>query len=116
MFHILDERDLAELRFNILKKYVDYFVICEAKQNHRGLPKKLNFPLEKFNQIKEKIIYITFDSFPKFNSTWKRQDYQRNYLLNGLSKADSNDLILFSDADEIPIPKTKKFIKDFMIK
>ena len=107
-FIFFDERDLVELRINILKDYVDYFVICEAKQNHRGLSKKLNFPLEKFDQIKEKIIYITVDSFPKFNSTWKRQDYQRNYLLNGLSKADSNDLILFSDADEIPNPKILK--------
>jgi len=107
-FIFFDERDLVELRINILKDYVDYFVICEAKQNHRGVQKKLNFPLEKFDQIKEKIIYITLDSFPKFNSTWKRQDYQRNYLLNGLSKADSNDLILFSDADEIPNPKILK--------
>ena len=107
-FIFFDERDLVELRINILKDYVDYFVICEAKQNHRGVQKKLNFPLEKFDQIKEKIIYITLDSFPKFNSSWKRQDYQRNYLLNGLSKADSNDLILFSDADEIPNPKILK--------
>ena len=71
-FIFFDERDLAELRINILKDHLDYFVICEAKQNHRGLPIKLNFPLEKFNQIKEKIIYITFDSFPKFNSTWQK--------------------------------------------
>ena len=107
-FIFFDEKDLAELRINILKDYVDFFVICEAKQNHRGKPKKLNFPLEKFNYIKDKIIYITFDNFPDLNSTWKRQDYQRNYLINGLSDAKSNDLILFSDADEIPNPKTFK--------
>ena len=107
-FIFFDEKDLVELRINILKDHVDYFVICEAEQNHRGLEKKLNFPIEKFNHIKEKIIYITFDKFPKLNSTWKRQDYQRNYLFNGLTKADANDLILFSDADEIPNPKVLK--------
>ena len=31
--------------------------------------------------------------------------YKRNYLINGLSNAKKDDLILFSDADEIPNPK-----------
>lgn len=107
-FIFFDEKDLAELRINILKNYVDYFVVCEAKQNHRGQPKKLNFPIHKFKNIQDKIIYLTFDSFPKFNTTWERQNYQRNYLINGLSKANNNDIILFSDADEIPNPKILK--------
>ena len=110
-FIYFDEKQLAELRINILNSYVDYFVICESKQNHRGLPKKLNFPLEKFENIKDKIIYLTFDSFPNLNTTWERQDFQRNYLLNGLKNADKNDLILFSDADEIPNPKLFKNLK-----
>ena len=107
-FTYFDEKYLAELRLNILKDYVDYFVICEAKENHRGEPKKLNFPLEKFADIKQKIIYITLDKFPKLESTWARQNYQRNYLFNGLTSADKDDLILFSDADEIPNPKVLK--------
>ena len=78
-FRFFDDSDLVELRINILKDYVDYFVICEAKQNHRGSTKKLNFPFEKFNHLREKIIYISFDNFPELNSTWERQDYQRNY-------------------------------------
>ena len=77
-FIYFDEKDLAEIRINILKDYVDYFVICESKQNHRGEPKKLNFPIEKFNKFKDKIIYLTFDDFPKFETTWERQNYQRN--------------------------------------
>ena len=32
----------------------------------------------------------------------QRQDYQRDFLLKGLSKANDNDIIIFSDADEIP--------------
>ena len=104
-FTYFDEKHLAEIRLNVLKEYVDFFVICEAKENHKGVLKKLNFPLEKFKDIKNKIIYLTFDKFPKLNSTWERQDYQRNYLINGLTKANKEDLILFSDADEIPNPK-----------
>ena len=113
-FTYFDEEHLAEIRLNILKDHVDYFVICEAKENHKGISKKLNFPLEKFKNIKHKIIYIVLDKFPKLKTTWERQDYQRNYLINGLSKAVKNDLILFSDADEIPNPKIfKEYDKNY---
>jgi beta-1,4-mannosyl-glycoprotein beta-1,4-N-acetylglucosaminyltransferase len=112
-FTYFDEEHLAEIRLNTLKDSVDFFVICEAKENHKGISKKLNFPLEKFKQIKHKIIYLTLDKFPKLNSTWKRQDYQRDYLMNGLENAAKNDLILFSDADEIPNPLIlNKYKKD----
>tara|TARA_B110000971_G_C19922094_1_gene459705 strand:- start:70 stop:876 length:807 start_codon:yes stop_codon:yes gene_type:complete len=104
-FTYFDEKHLAEIRLNILKDYVDYFVICEAKENFKGVPKKLNFPLEKFKDIRHKIIYVILEKFPKLNSAWETQNYQRNYLINGLTNADKNDLILFSDADEIPNPK-----------
>ena len=38
----LNEEDLLELRLNILNKYVDYFVICEAREDHRGNSKKIS--------------------------------------------------------------------------
>ena len=39
------ENLLAKLRFNILNKYVDFFVICEARQNHKGDIKNYNFDI-----------------------------------------------------------------------
>ena len=65
-FIYFDEKNLAELRLNILKNYVDFFVICESEETHRGNKKKLNFPLEKFQDIKEKIIYLKFEKFPEY--------------------------------------------------
>ena len=112
-FIYFDEKNLAELRLNILKNYVDFFVIWESEETHRGNKKKLNFPLEKFQDIKEKIIYLKFEKFPKFKSTWDRQNYQRNYLINGLVNANDDDLILFSDADEIPNPRILKDYNNF---
>ena len=38
-----NENFQVNLRFNILYKYVDKFVVCESKFDHKGNPKKLNF-------------------------------------------------------------------------
>ena len=98
----LNEDHLLDLRFNILNNYVDYFVICEAKEDHRGNQKKLNFNLDNFSKFKKKIIYLVIDNFKECKRTWDRQNYQRNYLLNGLNDSKPEDVIMFSDVDEIP--------------
>ena len=75
--------------------------------------KKLNFNINDFKKFKEKIIYLVLDDFPKFDTTWERQDYQRDYLINGISSSKSEDIILFSDVDEIPnLEKNMKLIYD----
>ena len=54
----LDEDMLLDFRLNVLNNYVDYFVIVEAKEDHQGRKKKLNFNIENFKQFKDKIIYL----------------------------------------------------------
>ena len=83
----LNEDHLLDLRFNILNEYVDFFVICEAKEDHRGKKKKLNFDHKKFIKFKEKIIYLVVEKFKNCERTWDRQNYQRDYLINGITKA-----------------------------
>ena len=51
------ENFITNLRFEILKNCVDYFVICESNYDHRGNKKKLNFRLFNKN-FKNKVIYI----------------------------------------------------------
>ena len=105
-----------EIRFNILNKYIDKFIICEAKYTHSGKEKKLNFDLKKFSQFKNKIIYIVQDKEPDnlvYNNTIdddynirqnsiKRITSQRNKISDALELADKDDLIFYSDNDEIP--------------
>lgn len=105
-----EEKKLLDLRFNILNDYVDYFVICEGLYNHKGLKKKKNFNIKKYLRFKKKIIYISCPKFPKNMNPWQRQGYQRDYILKELKIASDNDLILFSDPDEIPNPKKLKNI------
>ena len=121
-FQYFNEDHMVDLRFNILNKYVDYFVISESTKTHQGENKKLNFKIEHFKKYKHKIIYTIAD-FKKNNilSNHKGgesfvEQHQRNNILNGLIKADLNDLIILSDSDEIPdlekinqIKKSTKF-------
>ena len=93
---------LLELRLNILNKFVHKFVIVESCYDHQGNKKKLNFDLKKFKKFKNKISYIILKNFPKKLSNWERENYNRNYLTKGLSRANKEDLIMISDLDEIP--------------
>lgn len=96
----------VKLRFNILNDYVDKFVICESRFDHKGNPKKLNFKINEFDNFKDKIIYLVLDSqFPKVSDPWITQAYQREFLLNNLEGLSPDDYIMFSDPDEIPKPE-----------
>ena len=115
-----DEEVVLDLRLNTLDIYVDYFVIVESTFTHRGDRRSLKFDHKKFEKFKDKIIYLTFDKEPDgieavyendnegeksrkyILNAAKRENGQRDYIINGLQKASSEDLILISDVDEIP--------------
>ena len=103
-FIFFNENLLTEIRFNILDKFVDYFVVCESYYDHRGNKKGYLFDLNKFKKFNDKIIYVQIDEFPENLGVWKRQDYQRDFLKNGLKNTKPDDLIIYSDADEIINP------------
>ena len=98
-----DNNFIFDLRYNILKEHVDYFVICESKYDHRNNPKKLYFDKKNFNSKKIKY-FIMEKPFPKNSNFWKNQAIQREYMLENLNFVDANDYIFFSDPDEIPDP------------
>ena len=108
------EEDLMmDIRFNILDPYVDKFVVCEANYSHSGNNKKINFDINNFKKFKDKIIHVVVESQPedikegndnttlRMNSI-KRIEHQRNHIHKGLSLANDEDLIMYSDNDEIP--------------
>ncbi len=106
-----DNNFMFDLRYNILKDYVDHFVICESLYDHAGKKKRKNF-FWKTGYKREKITYILMKSpFPKKNDRWKNQALQRDYLLKKLNFASSDDYIFFSDPDEIVRPEKLKNFK-----
>jgi beta-1,4-mannosyl-glycoprotein beta-1,4-N-acetylglucosaminyltransferase len=100
-----DNNFMFELRYNVLKNYVDYFVVCESKFDHRGNPKKVNFIRKNeydFTKIK---YFLLEEAFPKNTNIWENQAIQREFLLESTNFAEPEDYIFFSDPDEIPNPE-----------
>ena len=113
-----DEKMMFDLRLNILNDYVDKFVVAESLYTHSGNRKKQNFNIDDYPKFKDKIIYILVETEPddlyetgphaddrvgriRLNSL-KRIRKQYNSLVEGVTDASENDLILLSDCDEIP--------------
>ena len=120
-FMYFDEDMVLDIRLNILSKFVSKFVICEANFNHNGKKKKLKFDIKNFSKFSDKIIYLPLEKQPdnlkKINESDSnflkntktldnallRENYQRNFLQDGLREFEENDLITISDLDEIQI-------------
>ena len=115
-----DEEMILDFRLNYLNDYVDQFVIIESSYTHSGKKRKLIFDIKKYSKFKDKIFYKVLDEEPtglseigekddydKKNSKYilnalKRENFQRNYISQGLQNASSDDIVIISDVDEIP--------------
>ena len=115
-----DEDVVLDVRLNLLNEFIDKFVIIESVFNHKGERREPQFDINKFSKFKEKIIYILKHETPseleiikKLDSekevyrksilnALKRENLQRNSILEGLKNAEPNDWVIVSDLDEIP--------------
>ena len=117
-FMYFDEDIVLDVRLNFLNEFVDQFVIIESEYNHRGEKRVPLFKIDKFKKYKDKIKYILINDIPPgieiinkededvyrksiFNAS-KRENFQRNQILKGLTEANEEDWIIISDLDEIP--------------
>ena len=113
---------MMDVRFNILNDYVDKFVVTESKFSHSGNQKPLKFNINNFPKFKDKIEYLVIENEPKdiirktiISSSEKRinsilrieQSY--NCMMKSIKNASDNDLICYSDNDEIPNFESKQF-------
>ena len=110
-----DEPMLFEVRKNILNKYVDIFLVIEARYTHSGKKKKLNFNINNYPDIKNKIIYLIIDNEPhdlivgnslsssqKRINSLKRINQSYDKALDYLKICSADDIFILSDIDEIP--------------
>lgn len=104
-FQFFNELDILKIRLHVLSPVVDKFVISEATETFSGMKKPLYYEENKemFAEFADKIIHVVVTDTPK-GYTHDRDTFQKNAVGRGLQGCQDEDIIIFSDLDEIPNP------------
>lgn len=104
-FTFFNECDLLELRFEVLNKFVDYFVLVESYQTFSGIPKPLYYleNKQRFAKWNDKIIHIVVHDIEVTDGNL----FKRHYLCYEAIEdklveiGAPEDLAFCSDLDEV---------------
>ena len=112
-FPFYNELDLLELRLTELYEKVDHLVLVEANSTHQGNPKPYYFEenKERYAQWADKIIHVKVNDMPNHPDAWVNEAHHRDQIMQGLVNADSDDLVIISDLDEIVRPAALEYMK-----
>lgn len=123
LFMINTELDWAEIRMGELASEVDYFIVLESAVDFHDRPKPLYVQnnWSRFAPFHHKIIHHVLDvtGTNHTGDPWAREHFSRNAMmdqvfpkLEGDKKVEMGDVILVSDADEIPRPEIIKSLRN----
>ena len=102
---------IMDVRFNVLDKYIEKFIIVESTYSHSGIKKEINFDKNLYSKFKNKIQHIIIDKEPdniidvannneeiakRMNSIY-RIEHQRNEAVKACGNASEEDYIFYSD-------------------
>ncbi|KAK8963427.1 hypothetical protein KSP40_PGU012513 [Platanthera guangdongensis] len=110
-----NELDLLEIRYQSLLPFVDRFLLLESNSTFTGLPKPLFFlrNTQRFDFAKDKILYARFSPQSSDYTPFRIESILRS-VVNSLirhSGAVDGDIVLMSDADEIPSQHTVQLLR-----
>ena len=127
VFTYNNERELLELRLNILDDFVDRFAIMEATKTFSGKPKPLYFERDKelFKKWEHKIRYYVLDDYSneevwemarnspnteygKGAQHWLLEFYIKEHLKKPLEDLKDEDIVFVGDVDELWNPEQFK--------
>ena len=117
-FQFFNELDILKIRLHVLGPVVDRFVISEATETFSGLKKPLYYEENKamFAEFEDKIIHVVVDDTPA-GGTHERDTFQKNAVTRGLAGCTDDDIVIFSDLDEIPNPdKIREILQNFQVR
>ena len=114
------EKELFEIRYNILKDFVDEFIVVEFDKTFSGKLKP-NLFLQDFLPIPDRVKYFVFkeEHYEKYrelaeNSSstvgaghWKQEFIQKESIKDVLLHLKDNDIVFVGDVDEIWNPEVK---------
>ena len=103
----LFDGELHLLAHRLAENYamVDAFVLVEAGETYRGAPKELTFERhrEQFAWASDKLRHVRLSGLGSAaRSPVERASIQRDAVLLALADAESDDIVLLLDVDEIP--------------
>jgi len=104
-FPYFNEKELLELRINLLYDKVDKFIICDANKTHKGDPK----PFTCIDTLKElelwtdkiTVVQVNLPSVEEEPDAWVRERVQRNVASEFIG---DDDILIVGDCDEIINP------------
>lgn len=105
-FPYFNEKELLELRIEMLYDHVDHFIITEADHTHGGHPKafscwnvikELGLPKDKIS-----VIEVGLPNNDQLSDNWFRERFQRNAASRFF---DDDTVYIVSDCDEIIDPE-----------
>ena len=140
-FIYFNEKELLELRINLLHDYVDKFIIFEGNMTFSGIPKpftcedtlrELGFKMNKIEVVKvylppnEVVVKLeefdhhlmnrslyTSDTHP---NTWYRERVQKDSLTSVLEDYGDEDVFIVTNCDEIINPRYIKYFSEMVLK
>lgn len=112
------EKEIFEIRYNILKDYVDKFIVVEFDKTFSGKLKEPLFPVEDYldkvsYHFIEESQYIKYkDLAEKSPNTmgaehWKTEFMQKESIKDCLGNLEFGDIVFIGDCDEIWNPDIK---------
>ncbi len=115
-FPYFNEKELLELRYNVLKDHVDYFFIADANHTHAGQEK----PFTCVETMKElgipsdqmQVFHVELPSAEQARDPWIRERAQRDALSVPLGMMPPDTIFISSDCDEITNPAAIPAIKE----
>lgn len=123
------EEELWDLRYHILKDFVDGFIVCECNKTFSGKDKPIYFTPELYLKYEKVYFYEIDDNNPKLweqaklspnteygkgAKHWLREWVQKEQIKLALTHLKDDDIVFISDCDEIIDPKAIKIISKIL--
>lgn len=120
------ERDLFDIRYNVLKDYVDEFIVVEFDKTFSGKPREMSELHNSFDYPKMHNWFIPETAYNKYEDLaksspnteygkgaehWIREFCQKESIKDCLTHLKDDDVVIIGDCDEIWKPIYIKRIK-----
>lgn len=97
-----NEIEVLKTRLELLKGVVDWHIIVEGTHTYKGDPKPLYLDgLDLPMNVERHVV----DLSGTFETAWQRETAQRDAIGQFLKGYDANDIVLYTDTDELPDPR-----------